>query len=45
MFIYRILSLQCSQWTFFMQGDGPIGGSIHVRPRLKIDAVAIVLAC
>jgi hypothetical protein len=30
---------------FVMQGDGPIGGSILVRPKPKIDAVAIVLAC
>jgi len=31
--------------VFGMQGDGPIGGSILVRPKPKIDAVAIVLAC
>ena len=30
---------------FVMQGDGPIGGSILVRPEPKINAVAIVLAC
>ena len=30
---------------FFMQGDGPIGGSVLVRPKPKINAVAIVLAC
>lgn len=28
-----------------MQGDGPIGGSILIRPEPKIDAVAVVLAC